>query len=219
MQRPSEDSTDAGSFEVPSTQNKRLSPGIKGTISLLVLGLSLGVADITRRKRLAERQILARRIIAAQMDRFLSSPDVLRLAARQQDISQGNVELSACLLGGTLCTATDPENQRAFGLRSNMDVHSELLVGTESNPAKYSKDGAVDCGSTDDPDCPGWMVKAWFWAECEGRVKSCPIAKQIHVRYQVAPGPSLAHLPASPLTEMLQSDPYAYAKAVPVNRL
>ena len=219
MQHPSEDPADVGSFEASSTQKKRLSQGMKITLSLLVVGLSLGLADITRRKRLADRQVLARRIISAQMDRFLSSPDVLRLAARQQDISQGNVELAACLFGGNLCTSTDPKSQRAFGLRSNMDIHSELLVGTESNPAKYSKDGAADCGSTDDPDCPGWIVKAWFWAECEGGAKSCPVAKQIHVRYQVAPGPSLAHLPAAPLTEVLQSDPYAYAKAVSVTHL
>jgi hypothetical protein len=202
------------------TSNTRKFPRIVG-VFILVLSLlvSIGVAELARRKRVAERHILARRIISAQIEKFIYSPDVLRLAARQHDISPGNVELSACLLGGSICTATDPMNQVAFGLRSQMESQSDLLIGTVSNPANYSSEGAPGCDDAEDPSCPGWTVKAWFWAECTDKAVSCPIAGKIHVRYQVAPGPQLSHLAASPGTSDLQSDPYAYAETISVNRL
>lgn len=208
---------------VSSEGNTQITGNYPRSVGVLILALSvivsIGVAELARRKRVAEKHILARRIISAQIEKFIYSPDVLRMAARQINISPGNVELSQCLLGGSLCTATDPMNQVAFGLRSQMEGPSELLIGTGSNPAHYSPEGAPGCDETEDPDCPGWTVKAWFWAECADKAHSCPIADKIHVRYQVAPGSQLSHLAASPETSELQSDPYAFAETISVGRL
>jgi hypothetical protein len=204
---------------MPTSGKPRRIKALKLALPILGIGLALGAAELVRRKRSVERQLLARRIIAEQTGQFLSSPDILRLAASQPEISQGNVQLAACLLGAGLCTATDPNDQIAFGLRSRMDRDAHLLVGTDGNPAFYSMSGAPNCAESDDPACPGWAVKAWFWAECDGGATSCSGASEIHVRYQVYPAPRLAHLPASPTTEVLQSDPYAYATTVTVPRL
>lgn len=205
---------------VGNTQRTRNYPRSVGFFILFLSVLvSIGVAELARRKRVTEKHILARRIISAQIEKFIYSSDVLRMAARQSNISPGNVELSACLLGGSLCTATDPMNQVAFGLRSKMEGPSELLIGTGSNPAYYSPEGAPGCDEAEDPNCPGWTVRAWFWAECADKAQSCPIADKIHVRYQVAPGSQLSHLAASPETYELQSDPYAFAETIPVTRL
>jgi hypothetical protein len=209
----------AGLSEAPASGKPRRIKALKLALPLLGIALALGAAELVRRKRLVERQLLARRIIVEQTGQFLSSPDILRLAASQPEISRGNVQLAACLLGVGLCTATDPNDQVAFGLRSRMDPDAHLLVGTDGNPAFYSMNGAPNCDAGGDPACPGWAVKAWFWAECDGSATSCQGAREIHVRYQVYPAPRLSHLPASPTTEVLQSDPYAYATTVTVPRL
>lgn len=180
--------------------------------------LVLAAAEISRRAREAQIFIAARNSIREQIAAVLASPDVLRMAAKQLDISPGNLELAACLIGPGSCTATDPENQVAFGLRTALVGDAPLAVGTDLNPSKYSKKGKMGCNKDEDPDCPGWTVKAWFWAECNAGQTSCGLARRIHVRYQVLPVGELGYLTADPPSEILERDPYAFVRTVDVER-
>lgn len=188
-------------------------------ISLIALSLGLGAAELTRRKREAELYLIGRDTIGVQIENILSSPDILRMAARQTDLSPGNYELAACLIGPGLCTATDPNRQVPFGLRQGLDADSAVVIGTEQFPALYSKKGEFNCDPHNSGDCPGWTVKAWFWAECENKMPSCNLAKFVHVRHQVLPLGPLEHLPAEPKSRDLVSDPYAFETTVKVGRL
>lgn len=188
-------------------------------VSLAALTIGLGVAELSRRKREAELYLLGRDIISAQMDNILSSPDILKMAARQTDLSSGNLELAACLIGPGMCNATDPDHQIPFGLRQGMDEASPVVISTEKYPAYFGKKGEINCDPRHVEDCPGWTVKAWFWAECEENKPTCNLAKTIHVRHQVLPVGTLGHLPAEPKTIDLASDPFAFDISVKVGRL
>lgn len=188
-------------------------------VSLAALTIGLGVAELSRRKREAELYLLGRDIISAQMDNILSSPDILRMAARQTDLSSGNLELAACLIGPGMCNATDPNHQVPFGLRQGIDEASPVVISTDKYTAYFGKKGEINCDPRNVEDCPGWTVKAWFWAECEDNKPSCNLAKTIHVRHQVLPVGGLGHLPAEPKTMDLASDPFAFDISVKVGRL
>jgi hypothetical protein len=188
-------------------------------VSLAALTIGLGVAELSRRKREAELYLLGRDIISAQMDNILSSPDILMMAARQSDLSSGNLELAACLIGPGMCSATDPDHQVSFGLRQGMDEASLVVISIEKYPAYFGKKGEINCDPSSVEDCPGWTVKAWFWAECEENKPTCNLAKTIHVRHQVLPVGALGHLPAEPKTMDLASDPFAFDISVKVGRL
>jgi hypothetical protein len=188
-------------------------------VSLSALTIGLGVAELSRRKRESELYLLGRDIISAQMDNILGSPDILQMAARQTDLSSGNFELAACLIGPGLCTATDPNHQVPFGLRQGMDEASPVVISTEGHSAYFGKKGEINCDTRNVEECPGWTVQAWFWAECEDNKPTCNLAKTIHVRHQVLPLAALDHLPAEPKTMDLASDPYAFDITVKVRRL
>jgi hypothetical protein len=188
-------------------------------LSLFALTLGLGVAELSRRKREAELYLIGRDTISAQVEGILKSPDILRMAARQADLSPGNLELAACLVGPGMCTATDPSHQVPFGLRQGLDPDSAVVIGTEKFPAIYGKKGELNCDPRGSSDCPGWTVRAWFWAECENNEPTCRLAKAVHVRHQVLPLGPLEHLSAEPQTMDLESDPYAFATSVHVGKL
>lgn len=186
-------------------------------VTAVAIGGALLTADLTRKKRRLQEYIAGRNVIAEQLDTLVFAPGVLKMAARQVDLSPGNRELAACLGDGGTCSSTDPARQVPIAIRMALDPTAPLLVGTDELPAVYGGTGKVGCDPQKDDACPGWTAQAWFWAECPGGAAHCAKAARLHLRHLVAPRGDLTGLPAIPDANELTHDPVAFARVVEVS--
>lgn len=198
---------------------RRIGPIVLGILTLLAVAvLSLmGLRWVKAQRGLAER-VTARDVIHEQVRVILMNQGVLKMAARF-GASPGNAELGRCLLphedGAPFCTVTSPAAQVSFALPEGNEKDAPLVAGDVTKPAPYGRFGAIGCKDQEE-ECPGWMVTAWFWAECANQVQECAQASKLHVRYLVQGVGSNVDLPAIPPVEAFQSDPSAFAETVEV---
>ena len=204
------------SASLPSEKKRRL---VIGSLVGLAMALALGVAELSRQKRRHDYQVLVRNTIEQQIAELVGSGDILRLAARQFELSPGNAALAVCLYGLGQCSATDPERQLPFALRNGMEKTAPLLIGTDDRPSHFLLTGELVADSAPVSSADGWTTRAWFWAECDGGAPNCRTARRLHVRYQVLPLTDQGGVGATPSSDSLARSPLAQSRAVEVSRL
>ncbi len=172
-------------------------------IVLLATALAVGAGYFVARQRREQEAMIVRDVIGEHLRAILPNRSVLKMAAVMPQAPDGNAELARCLLGGR-CRATSSGKPTPFALRQGLDAAAPMLAGTDEDPANYGRDGTIGCRVGQDPGCPGWQVRAWFWAECPDDAAECDHPRGIHVIHQVRGAGDLAGLPPSPSDEVIR---------------
>lgn len=199
----------------------------KQTAKWTALFLALGVVafvsvragkGFVSNKRALQLQMTARDAISEQLRGIVANLAVLRMAAREPDLSPGNASLAACLAPEGTCTVTSPELQEMFILKDSVQETGKIIAGTMDSPGSYSITGKIACTPDEDANCPGWLTHIWFWAECGNKATSCDLAEVIWVRYQTVPSETFINLPALPADDVFMQTPASFAYSVRVPR-
>jgi hypothetical protein len=198
----------------PARQVGRRALGLFLLSAVILAGV--GLWQFTLRQRHLQEYVTAREMLAEHVQSVVYAQEVLKMAARLEAMPEGNRLLAACVLGGGTCTTTDPEAPVSFLLRTGIAIDAPVLIGTDETPARISGLGKINCDAALDEACPGWDVRAWFWAECPDGAKACPLAKAVHVRYQIRGAGELASMPRVPADELLQADAERFARTVAI---
>jgi hypothetical protein len=181
-----------------------------------VILAAVGLWRFTLRQRHLQEYVTAREMLAEHVQSVLYVPEVLKMASRLENAPRGNLELHSCILGGGVCTVTDASKPVSFLFRLGIAPGTPVLVGTDETPARISGLGKLDCDPSADEACPGWDVRAWFWADCPGGAASCPLAEAVHVRYQIRGTGELESMPRVPADELLAADTERFARKVTI---
>ncbi len=191
----------------------RFSLVIAAVVALLgtVCAVTWGLKWVSERRHLQE-YATARDVIYEQVRGILASQGVLKMAARL-GTSAGNAELARCVLKTEPCRVTSPNQQVSFSIPEGRDSVTTLFAGAADHPASYSRKGAVGCQAGDE-ECPGWLVTAWFWADCPNQEPTCVEPSSLHVRLQVAGVGILAALDTNPPKDLFEADKTSFSDTV-----